>query len=558
MLKTKPARIALLLCLLCIVALLTVTVVKAVEANGYHKVLIHEAGDPLPPAVRFLKNSDADAIYLTDPATIDVNRIGLQNLEIRYRNRTLQVTLDIRDTTPPAAVPVELDLKPGETAKPSDFVTDVRDASAVEIRFEQEPDFKKIGTQPVAVVLTDIAGNSRTLSTTLRLSALKAAVEIEADSTGTLPDPQLLLKDAFAGCVVDWVGSGPNLTQLGGQVVEATVDGRIYRSEVIVVDTVAPTGSAVDVAAWVGDELTADLFVTDIQDATPVTVTFAKEPDGTREGSQPVHLLLTDAAGNQASLTSSLTLTKDNEAPIIYGAKKYTLYIGQTATYKKDVLAIDNRDGEVEIKVDSSGVNPRVEGTYQAVYSATDRAGNSSSVDVEVVVKQRTVTMEELHELADQVLSEITTPDKSLYLKAWDIYTYVNLRLTYTGTSDKTDWMREARRGIVDGVGDCFTYYAMSNLLLDRIGMQTLSVERASKPGEARHFWHLVNWGEGWYHFDACIHIPKLESFMLTTAQMDAFSARVGKDNYYYRFDRDNYPASETKIVNDISVVGPY
>ncbi len=416
----------------------------------------------------------------------------------------------------------------------------------------------KIGTQPVAVVLTDIAGNSRTLSTTLRLSALKAAVEIEADSTGTLPDPQLLLKDAFAGCVVDWVGSGPNLTQLGGQVVEATVDGRIYRSEVIVVDTVAPTGSAVDVAAWVGDELTADLFVTDIQDATPVTVTFAKEPDGTREGSQPVHLLLTDAAGNQASLTSSLTLTKDNEAPIIYGAKKYTLYIGQTATYKKDVLAIDNRDGEVEIKVDSSGVNPRVEGSYQAVYSATDRAGNSSSIDVEVVVKQRTVTMEELHELADQVLSEITTPDKSLYLKAWDIYTYVNLRLTYTGTSDKTDWMREARRGIVDGVGDCFTYYAMSNLLLDRIGMQTLSVERASKPGEARHFWHLVNWGEGWYHFDACIHIPKLESFMLTTAQMDAFSARVGKDNYYYRFDRDNYPASETKIVNDISVVGPY
>ena len=558
MLKTKPARIALLLCLLCIVALLTVVVVKAVEASGYHKILIHEAGDPLPPATRFLKNPDDDAVYLIDPATVNVNQIGLQNLEIRYRNRTLQVALDIRDTKPPAAVPVALDLNPGETAGPADFVTDVRDASAVEIRFEQKPDFKKIGTQPVALVLTDIAGNSRVLSSTLRLSVLKAAVEIEADPTGVMPDPQLLLKDAFADRAAAWVGSGPNLTQLGGQVVEATVDGQIYQSEVIVVDTVAPTGSAVDVEAWVGDELTADLFVTDIRDATPVKVTFAEEPDGTREGSQPIHLLLTDAAGNQASLTSSLTLTKDNEAPVIYGAKKYTLYIGQTATYKKDVLAIDNRDGEVEIKVDSSGVNPRVEGTYQAVYSATDRAGNSSSVDVEVVVKQRTVTMEELHELADQVLSEITTPDKSLYLKAWDIYTYVNLRLTYTGTSDKTDWMREARRGIVDGVGDCFTYYAMSNLLLDRIGMQTLSVERASKPGEARHFWHLVNWGEGWYHFDACIHIPKLESFMLTTAQMDAFSARVGKDNYYYRFDRDNYPASETKIVNDISVVGPY
>ena len=50
------------------------------------------------------------------------------------------------------------------------------------------------------------------------------------------------------------------------------------------------------------------------------------------------------------------------------------------------------------------------------------------------------------------------------------------------GYSDKTDWMKEAYNGIVNGVGDCFTYYSMSQLLLNRIGIQTLSVERATKP----------------------------------------------------------------------------
>ena len=31
--------------------------------------------------------------------------------------------------------------------------------------------------------------------------------------------------------------------------------------------------------------------------------------------------------------------------------------------------------------------------------------------------------------------------------------------VSYTGTSDKTDWRKEAYKGIVNGVGDCFTGY---------------------------------------------------------------------------------------------------
>jgi hypothetical protein len=155
--------------------------------------------------------------------------------------------------------------------------------------------------------------------------------------------------------------------------------------------------------------------------------------------------------------------------------------------------------------------------------------------------------MEELERLADEILAKITTPDMTLREKAWEIYQYINKHITYTNYSDKTDWMKEAYNGIVNGVGDCFTYFSMSELFLNRIGIKTMRVERLTKPGENRHFWHLVNYGEGWYHFDACIHRPPLVSFMLTDAELDAYSARVGKDNYYYRFDKSNYPRTPEK-----------
>ena len=125
-----------------------------------------------------------------------------------------------------------------------------------------------------------------------------------------------------------------------------------------------------------------------------------------------------------------------------------------TLFVQKDVCAEDNRDGVVSISVDSSQVNLKVEGEYTAIYSATDSSGNTTSEEVIITVKEQSVSMEDLEKLADEVLAEITTEDMTLREKAWEIYVYVNERLTYTGFSDKTDWMKEAYSGIVNGVGD--------------------------------------------------------------------------------------------------------
>jgi len=325
------------------------------------------------------------------------------------------------------------------------------------------------------------------------------------------------------------------------------VDGDVYETTIEVVDTIPPTGSPVNLTVWQGDAVEPESFISEVNDVTAVKVDYLNAPDFTRPGEQRVTLVMTDEGNNETRLEALLKIEADTVPPKIYGAKKTTAYIGQPVSYKKGVYAEDNRDGIVPVTVDSSKVNLKVEGEYSAFLTAVDSSGNSATEEIAVTVKKQTVTMEELEKLADKVLSEITTENMTLREKAWEIYQYVNKRVTYTGFSDKTDWMKEAYNGITKGVGDCFTYYSMSHLLLNRIGIETLSVERASVGDEAKHYWHMVNYGEGWYHFDACIHKPPLVSFMLTDAELDAYSKRVGKNNYYYRYDRENYPATPEK-----------
>ena len=148
--------------------------------------------------------------------------------------------------------------------------------------------------------------------------------------------------------------------------------------------------------AWVGDKVEPESFITEIDDITSVTVRYKEEPDFSFAGEQTVSLVLTDEGGNETIVQTTLITENDTEPPKIYGAKKATAYIGIPFSYKKDVYAEDNRDGEVPVTVDSSQVNLKVEGEYTAIYSATDSSGNTTTEEATITVKKQTVTMEEL------------------------------------------------------------------------------------------------------------------------------------------------------------------
>ena len=238
------------------------------------------------------------------------------------------------------------------------------------------------------------------------------------------------------------------------------------------------------------------------------------------------------------------TPVPDFEAPVLYGVVKRQFYVGEGISYLSGVFATDNIDKDVEITVDRSSVDTKKAGTYEVTYVAKDDAGNSTSQTTTITLSEVKVTEESLHKVAQEVIAEITNENMTFEEKLWAIYKYTNSHLTYWNSSDKNDWRAEAYRGITTGFGDCFTYFSVSQVLLNEIGAESLPIQRHG--GISRHYWHMVKTDQGWYHFDTCIHRPIYNSFLRTDAEFEAYTLK--QENYnpgynYFTYDKTGYPA---------------
>lgn len=150
-------------------------------------------------------------------------------------------------------------------------------------------------------------------------------------------------------------------------------------------------------------------------------------------------------------------------------------------------------------------------------------------------------TKEGLDKLVQQAIDRIITPDMTQLEQAKAVWDFTKGGISYTGSSDKSDWQTGAYEGLRTRRGDCFTYYAVSRALLTALGIDNLEVQRVGGP--TSHYWNLVNCGDGWYHFDATPRsskMPYFVSFMFTDAEAADYTARAGRN--YYTFDGSLYP----------------
>jgi len=359
----------------------------------------------------------------------------------------------------------------------------------------------------------------------------------------------------------------------GSYPVEIQIGTKTYESTLQVVDTVPPKGTPVNQQGGVNGRLEAEAFVTDIEDKTPVTVSYASEPDFSRGGTQTVTIVLTDAGGNETELTAELTLLEDLEPPVINGVEDQTVTVGDTIAYKKNVTVTDNIDTEVTLEVDSSQVNLQEPGVYTVTYTATDSAGNTATATAQITVEEKKAALTgqeaELAELAAQVLDSITNSsmtnssitnssitnssitNSSMTKKeiALAIYEWCNTRITYTNSSDKSDWVAEAVNGLKIHAGDCFTYFSVAKALLTQADIPNIDVLK-SDTSHSSHFWSLVDVGEGWYHFDTTPRKGEGDYFFLVTdEQLETYSRSHSNSHI---FDHSLYPATPTKIVTEM------
>ena len=241
---------------------------------------------------------------------------------------------------------------------------------------------------------------------------------------------------------------------------------------------------------------------------------------------------------------------KDTQPPVFSGLHDIEILQGDGIAYRDGVKAVDERDGEITFTVDAAQVNRDLPGTYTVYYTAKDLAGNETVEQIMVTVLARSVSFDALWAEIDPLIEQRGFAAMSCEALCEDLYYYIKGRMSYASTSDKSDWVAEAYRGIREGTGDCFTYYAVARAFFERLGISVLTVQRAPNVLPTTHYWLLINTGTedepAWYHWDVCPHPMEypLTSILLTDAELLAYNSKMPD---YYTFDPSLYPATPQK-----------
>lgn len=503
------------------------------------KAVTMEAGKPMVDIKEFLKEKSSYGYFITDINNLELNKPGSYEVRIKVRNRVYTSILEVVDRTAPTAETIKLVALKDEDVEPETIIKNISDVTEVSCSWKKEPDTSHPGEQEVTVVLEDTSHNKTELTTSLKVLDIKNTVQLEAGSEMMITPEDLVEDDKYdVSFLTD--PSEIDISKPGKHEIQIEVDGRILTSIIEVIDTTPPTATAVDLEVWKDETVEAKSFAKDVLDTSGVQFSFVGNPDFTQLGSHEITILMMDTYGNTSELKAMVTVKEDQEPPVFSGVRDKTVYVGDSVSYKKNISVIDNKDEDLTFEVDSSKVNLKKVGTYEVRYSAIDSAGNKAEATSIITVEEFLVSDEMLYEAVDKILAEITNDSMTKREKAKEIYQYVRGHVAYTGSSDKSDWKKEAYRGIKNAVGDCFTYYAVSEAMLTRAGIENMKVTRVG--GRTKHFWNLINCGDGWYHFDSCPHKDKIQSFMLTDAEVEEYTKKRG--NNYYTFDKSLYPAT--------------
>lgn len=383
------------------------------------------------------------------------------------------------------------------------------------------------------------------------VSPVVSYLTVEAGSTLT---PEMFLREeaktdgkdiAFATDI-----SAVNTSVPGEYALALTVDGKQYKSLLTIADRTPPTAKVVDAYTEVGVLPEAAGLVTDIQDVSEVTVSWQVQPDVSKGGTATGRIKLTDAYGNFSTLEVTLTVDQDTVPPVIDGAQDWEVFVGDPIAYKAGITVTDDKSQNPKLAVDNSQVDTEKAGTYPVTYTATDDAGNSTSVTVNLTLVDKPegyVEPEVVYDLAQKVLDEITTEDMTQMEVAFAIYRWTTTHIGYVGTSDKSSWTGAAYVAFTERSGDCYNYFAAAKAMYEVAGIENVDVVK-SDTSHSSHYWSLINLGDGWYHVDCTPRRNVGYFFMNTDAELEAYSVQNRNSHI---FDSSLYPPRATESLQE-------
>ena len=494
-----------------------------------------EAGTPVSASdfVRFKKDKKS-AAFQYGTSAYDVSVPGEYNVTIQLGKKTYSSKLIVTDTIAPVLSAAPKTAMYGQVIPAEDFIVTMDDQTACTVEFASEPDFERVGTQDITLTCHDLGGNVASATTQLRVIGIYPEITMEAGSKR--PDASSFAFGETEAALLTPL-SDIKMDEPGDYTISFSVDGIRYDSILHLEDTTPPRATGIDYEGFAGYPKTAEELVDGLTDATAVTAEFVEDPKFDEPGERDIHIRLVDAAGNEDIVTSHINLKKDDEAPVIEGTKDISIITGQAIAYKDRVTVTDNADPDITFTVDNSSVDNNTEGTYKVTYSATDKAGNTTSVEITVTVVYRPYTEDDVWELCDQILAQIINDNMSEKEKVEAIFNWVDWSVKYQGHATKISWVQGAYEGLKNRIGDCFTIASTCHALYTRAGFETFMIERYPIT-YAQHFWNAVKIDGVWYHCDALTKDDGTRFFMWDSAKLKTYS---DSHRGYHYYDADRY-----------------
>ncbi|MBP3338004.1 MAG: transglutaminase domain-containing protein [Lachnospiraceae bacterium] len=494
-------------------------------------------GEALPQAKDFIF-SDKDSGKLKSDLADMINKPGTYYVDIEIDGKNYKSKLIVIDENPPTVVGCDAeiskaDIQNGEPISPDQFVLKYYDEDDVTIYFVDKPNYIGKEETLVSVAVSDTSGNTTIIERKLYVVDYKG-FNVELGS-GAVDGK--VIADKLGASSAKLVSGKVDTNKLGRYSIAVEADGVSMDIKVNVIDIAAPMATAVSVVLDKKTDIVPSLFVKDIKDASKVTLTFLNEPDKINKGIQNVTIKLSDEAGNYSYVKSTLNIMYDAIAPELSGISDVSTYIRKKPEYLLGVKALDDTDGEIQVTVDDSKVNYEVAGDYEVIYKATDKSKNVTTQAAKVTVMA--VTREFVDSMADEIIAKNITESMSTSEKAWALFEYIQNNVRYINQADQSSIEKAAYDGLTLGVGDCYTFSALIEVFMQRIGAQTIFVSRSTG---GNHYWQLCNFGTGWYHMDATPRKSTFKCFMKTDAEVNAESAR------YWVYDKSLYPEVSTTV----------
>lgn len=526
-LKTTKGRMcvaALAVCLVAAAALIGYSI--WLEGKPKFQDLTVNASDGAVEIRQFFTEyaSEKRAQWVTDPASIDFEVMGAQEVTLKHGNKEETVVLTIVDDLAPVLQLQDVVITADQTLTLDAFIDELTDHSQVEASFAEEyaiPD--DYSDLTVTVKAVDALGNETTQTAVASFVWARETAVLELGQT-LEPAAVLYLPEKDGNAISQEELDLINSAEPGEYELTLKIGENTAVCKVTVQDTVGPELQVQEYNVYIYGRVKLENFLVDVQDPSGVKeVRLVTTPDSRTEGDQTIVIEAEDNMGNITTVETVLHVVTDQVPPTISGVSS-TLTVEKNGTpdYMAGVSATDDRDGALKVTYDASGVNLAEAGTYYVTYSATDKSGNTRTVRRRVTV---THNQEDTKALVASIANTLENDPEKIrdYVRSYIYYS------TNWGGEDPV-WF-----GFQNRHGNCYVHALTLKALLDYKGYNTQLIWVTNKT----HYWLIIQMPDGsWRHIDATPSGTHSIYSLMTDAQR--LSTLSGRD-----WDHAAWPACE-------------